>query len=56
MLQNRVDVELAVSKSIVTILKMFLTKHVAMEYVAIKPVAGKQVMTATTFCECVQCK
>ena len=37
-------------------LKMFLTKDVAVQYVAVKAKEGKEVMSQTTFYDCIQCK
>lgn len=53
-LPSGLDGGLAMSKCIVKMLKMFITKDVAVQYTAVKQAKGKQIMRITNLFSCVE--
>lgn len=52
-LQSGLDPQMIVSKSMVTMLKMFLSKKVAMQCVAVKKIQDRLPIKSTPFFECI---
>lgn len=53
-LQSGLDPQMVISKSMVTMLKMFLSKKLAMQCVAVRNIQDKVPIKSTPFCECIK--